>query len=263
MLKKVAGLVTPLLVAFAAIQPLQAADLATEAPPTGPIAFEKTHGWKFTADVYAWLPELNTTTAGGDDLDLPLWQILQNLNFTAMAGVGAQNGRFSGFSDFIYMNLQGTRTATANIINRPLEYGVGVAMQGFINTTGAGYSFVQDERNDISAFAGFRYLWLQSDLSFNIGALGGQVDAQGHVFDGIVGLRGESSLTDRIFVKYYGDVGTGQSDFTWQALGGLGYRFDRFDAVVGYRYLDWNFDNKARLDDLTVHGPFAGVRVKF
>ena len=27
------------------------------------------------------------------------------------------------------------------------------------------------------------------------------------------------------FVPYYADIGTGQSDFTWQAIGGIGYAF--------------------------------------
>jgi opacity protein-like surface antigen len=37
------------------------------------------------------------------------------------------------------------------------------------------------------------------------------------------------------------------------------------DLMVGarYRYLDWNFDDKASLEDLNFHGPSAGVRFVF
>lgn len=236
-----------------------AADVSTEELTP----FVSEHAWKFSADVYGWLPQINMETSAGDEMELPLSQILQNLNFTAMGGVSAQKGRWSGFSDFLYMNLQGKRTSTANIINRPVETGVGIKMQALINTTAVGYSFVQNDSTEIKAFAGTRYLWLESDMSFNIGAAGGNVLAQGHVWDGIIGVRGQTNFAENYFVSYYADVGAGQSDVTWQALAGLGYRFDKFDAILGYRYLDWNFANKANLDDLSVHGPFAGIKVHF
>ncbi|WP_299818172.1 hypothetical protein [uncultured Roseibium sp.] len=239
------------------------AAIAQDASGGNPTSFQSDHGWKFNADIYGWLPQINLETIRRDEMELPLWQILQNLNFTAMAGLTAQNGRWTGFSDFIYMNLQGTRTSTANIIGRSVETGVGIKMQALINTTAVGYSVLQTDNTELKAFAGTRYLWLKSDLSFNIGRAGGEVVGQGHVWDGIVGLRGQTNFADRYFVTYYGDVGTGQSDLTWQALGGLGYRFDRFDAVVGWRYLDWNFSDTAKMDDLTVNGPFAGIKVHF
>lgn len=57
-------------------------------------------------------------TSAGDTVELPLWQILQNLNFTAMGQLPAEKGHFGGFSDFIYMNLQGSETsATWTIIS--------------------------------------------------------------------------------------------------------------------------------------------------
>lgn len=252
---------------------LLAVGIAIASTPTGALAadmetagsnqFGAVHGWKFSADVYGWLPDIKLETSAGDQMELPLWQILQNLNFTFMGGVAAQNGRWSGFSDFIYMNLQGTQTSTAKIIGRPVETGVGVKLQAFTNTSAVGYSFVQNETSDIKVFGGMRYLWLQPDLSFNVGAANGNVVKSGNVIDGIVGVRGQTRFADRFFVSYYADVGTGQSDFTWQALGGLGYKFERLDAIIGYRYLDWNFANKASLDDLTIQGPFAGIKVHF
>jgi hypothetical protein len=43
----------------------------------------------------------------------------------------------------------------------------------------------------------------------------------------------------------------------------FGYKLKKFDLIFGYRYLDWNFDDKASLEDLTFHGPSAGVRFVF
>jgi hypothetical protein len=38
-------------------------------------------------------------------------------------------------------------------------------------------------------------------------------------------------------VAYYTDIGAGQSDFTWQAFAGVGYRFAWGDALTGCRHL--------------------------
>jgi hypothetical protein len=59
------------------------------------------------------------------------------------------------------------------------------------------------------------------------------------------------------FIPYYADVGTGDSNLTWQAMLGLGYRFDWGHVTLAYRALgyDFNKDNT----DLTLYGPGLGV----
>ena len=59
------------------------------------------------------------------------------------------------------------------------------------------------------------------------------------------------------------DIGTGDTDLTWQALAGIGYRFDRFDMVAGYRYLKWEFDDNSALDNLDISGPMVGGKFRF
>ncbi len=50
---------------------------------------------------------------------------------------------------------------------------------------------------------------------------------------------------------------------TWQALGGVGYRFSKADLVLGYRHMEWNFDGNSVFDDLDISGPYAGVKFVF
>jgi hypothetical protein len=66
--------------------------------------------WPFEVRIYGFLPDMNATTTSGDKLDLPLWQILQDLNFTAMAKTKVRKDRFYAFTNLLYMNLQGTDT---------------------------------------------------------------------------------------------------------------------------------------------------------
>jgi hypothetical protein len=65
------------------------------------------------------------------------------------------------------------------------------------------------------------------------------------------------------YVPYYLDVGTGESNLTWQALGGIGYRFSKVNVLAQYRYLEWDFDDDALIDDLNIQGPFVGFEFLF
>ena len=76
-------------------------------------------------------------------------------------------------------------------------------------------------------------------------------------------MNGRVNLSGNWTLQYYGDIGTGQSDLTWQAYAGVAYRFKYVDAVLGYRYLKWNFDETAGLDTLNLKGPMAGVTYRF
>ena len=60
------------------------------------------------------------------------------------------------------------------------------------------------------------------------------------------------------------DVGTGDSDLTWQALGGVGYRFEWFNLIAAYRYMNWDFGDDVKvLDDMDIHGPAVGIQFTF
>lgn len=89
----------------------------------------------------------------------------------------------------------------------------------------------------------------------------------GDTWDGIVGVRGKVKLKYNWYLPFRFDVGTGETKLTWQAYGGVGYKFNTFEIVAGYRYLDWNFDDNDKggdtFNDLTVSGPILGVTFQF
>ena len=90
-----------------------------------------------------------------------------------------------------------------------------------------------------------------------------RISGSGGVWDGIVGVTGELNLNDKWYAPYYLDVGAGNSNFTWQAMAGVGYRFDKFDAILTYRYMDWDFDDNDVFDDLNLSGPMIGIEGEF
>lgn len=68
-------------------------------------------------------------------------------------------------------------------------------------------------------------------------------------------------------MPFHLDIGTGNSDMTWQAFAGVGYKYENFDLIAGYRYLDYDFDGNdpaaGALTDLTMGGPMIGAKFYF
>jgi len=113
-------------------------------------------------------------------------------------------------------------------------------------------------------------LWRQPTLNFgvttNVGPIAGpqrtgSLEVTGRNWDAIVGAKGRAGFgaNREWFVPYYVDVGTGQSQLTWQIAGGLGYAFSWGEVVGMWRYLDYNTKSGHTLNDLTINGPLLGV----
>ncbi len=222
-------------------------------------------GWEFAAEPYVWGATLGGTTTTGDDFDIPFSDILENLNIAFMGTVAARKDKWTLFADVIYLDLEGDDRTTATIIKRSVELSVHVEMKGFITTAAAAYAAIESDSTRIDLLAGGRYFRLESSLEFNLGTLKEEASDSGSVIDGIIGLRGRTNLNNDWYFTYYLDVGTGQSEFTWQALGAINYKFESFDLVVGYRYLNWKFDSDQGdiLDEVNVHGPVIGAKFSF
>ena len=61
-------------------------------------------------------------------------------------------------------------------------------------------------------------------------------------------------------MPYYVDVGAGDSDLTWQATAGIGFRAGSvWDLNLVYRHLEWDFDSAGLIDDINFSGPTFGV----
>ncbi len=105
---------------------------------------------------------------------------------------------------------------------------------------------------------------MDSDLKLTLQGADGRVFRQQKVsmdqdvWDGIVGLRGQilfpgSRLVRAVLRRH----GTGDSDLTWQAMVGVGYRLNWGEVTLAYRALGYDFDKNDA--DLTLYGPGLGV----
>ena len=126
----------------------------------------------------------------------------------------------------------------------------------------------------VDVLAGARLLDLKQTLTYNFSADVGPIVGPGRsgtseanvsYWDGVVGTKGRFNFgNDRQwFVPFYADVGTGQSDLTWQVFGGLGYSFSWGQVLAGWRYLDYKFKSSSPKQDLDFNGPMLGVALSW
>ena len=253
--------------------------------------------WRFKLTPYLWLPTIDGTLnydlppGGGGSPDISVGPIdwLELLNFGALIGGSARKGRFSMFTDVVYLSM--TRngdgrivsvegTVPGNIISIPvsadLTLNTRTDMDGLVWTLAAGYTVKETETSSVDVFAGARLFSVDFSTSWTLTAAittpGGEellaaqdsIGSDTDLWDGIVGVRGHFAFGDGNWsVPYYFDVGAGSSDLTWNAMTGLSRTFGWGDLMFVYRHLAYDEDSDGLLQDFSFSGPALGAAFRF
>ena len=210
--------------------------------------------WQFYGELYFWGASVDGKSATGSDVDLDFDDIISDVNFALMGAAGASKGKWSLGVDLIYVNVDDSDDIAPGV-------SANVELTNWVITPLVGYRIADTGKSRLDIVGGARYLYLEAEL--RIDALGARVDDSGSNWDAVVGARGSIDFADKWYLLGYLDIGTGESDLTWQALGGVGYRFKHFDLVAAYRYLSWEFDDDQALEEQQLHGPALGIRFAF
>lgn len=231
--------------------------------------------WQYGLMVYGWLPSVNGDLryglppgSGGDSVSVDADKILDDLQMTFMVSAEVRKGAWSAFTDVIYLDLEGDKSksvvgpsgATRDLFDADMD------LKGWVWTLAGGYTVWRDRESHLDLIAGARLLSLDTDLKLTGGGplqqdrkLSESID----LWDGIIGATGRIALNEHWFVPYYADVGTGDSDLTWQFAGGVGYAFDWGDVMLMYRYLDYDQGDDKLLQDVSFGGGMLGVNFRF
>ena len=233
--------------------------IASAAATSG--AAQTAESWEFEGRLYLWGAGIDGTTATGQGFDVSFGDLVDALDFGFMAGLEARNGHWSVLGDLQYLNLSDDANAA---FGPGIPVTVDADVDGLVFTGALGYDLARTESNRVTPFAGFRYLDLGATVNLAVGGGSARVTGDRTNFDGIVGLRGGTKLSDRWWLSYYADIGTGDSDITWQVAGTFDYRLnDTWTFSAGYRHLAWEFDDPVVLRDVAFSGPIFGARMKF
>jgi hypothetical protein len=221
--------------------------------------------WKFGAELYLWLASLGGAETSGGDIDVDFDALLDDLEMAFMGGLQARKGRWSFMIDAIYLNASADNSS---IITLPVDPGVEVTvnssfeLKNWVVSPYVGYNVAATDKVTLDILAGARYLWMEADLAVSVvdPPINEATSDSGHMWDGIVGFRGEFILSEKWYLPFHFDIGTGDTDLTWQAYAGVGYQFKRINIEAAYRYLEWDFDDNDVLGDMDVSGPMFGLR---
>lgn len=221
--------------------------------------------WQFEAELYLWLASIGGTEASGGDIDVDFDSLLDDLEIAFMGGLQARKGRWSFMIDAIYLDASADNSS---IITLPVGPDVEVTvnssfeLKNWIVSPYVGYNVAATDKVTLDILAGARYLWMEADLALSVvePPINQAASDSGDMWDGIVGFRGEFILSENWYLPFHFDIGTGDTDLTWQAYGGVGYKFKRINIEAAYRYLEWNFDDNEVLEDMNVSGPMFGLR---
>jgi len=241
--------------------------------------------WHFTLTPYVWLPNVNGTIDGhvlGSNLgdfrastEIGPNDYLQNLKFGAMATGEVRKGDWSVFTDIIYIDFGDQRSRVRNITGlegRPLssiDRSATTSLSATVWTLAGARTLVHKPMGNLDLLAGFRYVGIDTELKLDITGSEGVIDTRVRSsrnlteWDGILGVKGQLRLGEgRWFMPYYLDVGTGSSNWTWQALIGVGYAFDWGEVNLSIRSLSYDFNDKHDAD-LRMTGPTLGATFRW
>ena len=188
----------------------------------------KTDQWQFMIEPYFWMPGIDGSTRNGTDFSVDINDVLSDLQFAFMGVVGVKKGKWSFMVDTFYADLKDTKDSSISVLNRTINFQTEVEVKTWIVTPVIGYNLIDCERGKLDIVAGARYLNVEIDVDVNSDrarARNPKFSGSDDFWDGIVGLKGEITLYEQLYMPLYLDIGTGNSDFTWQVAGGLGYRF--------------------------------------
>ncbi len=240
--------------------------------------------WQWELAIYGWFPAIGGTTTfpangnSGPNLDVSAQDVIDALKMVFMGQVEARKGKWGVWSDLVYADLggshDGTRTIGVDGVPVDVNGNLGLDVKTTVWTLSGFYNLASAPDNTTDLLFGARMLDMKQTLNWSLTAdvpgyptigRSGEASVSGTNWDAVVGLKGRYYLgaERKWFLPYYVDVGTGQSQLTWQVNGGVGYKFDWGSAFLTYRYLDYQFKSGQALQSFNLSGALIGVAFQF
>ncbi|MEE8514993.1 MAG: hypothetical protein V3S73_09795 [Gammaproteobacteria bacterium] len=253
-----------------------------------------TNKWQFSTSLYAWAVAMDgdvTIRNRTVDVDASFSDVIEASDsiFAFMATADATKGRWGLFFNPAYMKVSGEKGAILGPVSASVDATTEIAIIGFGGSyriaewpIGPGKNRSNDNQDQtvwLDAMVGGRYTYLKGEIDLRVTAaslgLSGQrvVEKSKSWVDPFIGARVGANMSENWSVQLRGDIGgfgVG-SDFTWQTVALVGYRFQMFghdaNVAAGYRALYQDFEDGSGSErfvwDMLLHGPVLGLNVRF
>jgi hypothetical protein len=231
-------------------------------------SFNEESDWHFDwVPVYLWFTGLKGTVGAAGyqvPVDATFGDIISQLNIGLMTVADVRRKRFGLLTDLFYISLTSDQKGTP----------IGTSYSGFTANSKtffldpeAYFRVLDGDVLSVDALAGFRYWHLNNNLQLLPAALPGVTVGQTQDWvDPLLGARFRLNMRKGFFATLKGDAGgfgVG-SQVTYQIYAGVGKEFKRkFSTIVGYRYLDVDYQNGGFVDDTHMSGPIIGLNLHF
>jgi hypothetical protein len=258
---------------------------ATSAAQSASPGFES-EKWMFAATIYGYLPDIGgklnfPVETGGSSINVDAKTLIDHLKMTFMGALDVHNGKWGAFTDVLYLNVGGSKSQTHDFsigrqgIPASTTADLNLDLKGFVWTIAGEYRVASDPKAwTVDVLAGARMLGVKPTLDWSIqGDLGpipeagrsGSKKLSEDLWDGIVGVKGRFAISDdrRWNLPFYLDVGTGQTQLTWQAAAGVSYSYQWGDVIAMWRYLAWKDSSGSPIESLNFNGPMIGATFRW
>lgn len=261
------------------------------APSPSPVAQSMTasdNDWHYSVTPYLWLPNINGNVNYQRKPILPNPPVpgninvgvrvgpsdyLSNLNFAILVAFEARRKDFSVFGDYMNLNLSSNAASVRTIsgpagkIEIPISSSVSTHIFSGIFTLGAAYTVAKSDTSNLDVGLGFRNANLRTTTDYSLAGpitqipITGSLSASVTLTDALLIARGRLGLGGRWYAPYYGDIGTGNSNTTWQYVLGVAYGGRTNDVIFAWRGLGYNQNNGQLLQNMRFSGPLLGYRI--
>lgn len=217
--------------------------------------------WEVRTEIYGWMANLGgdlTVRGESHDFGYGFGDIVQELDMAGFVSAKIRYKRFSLLTDVMYLKL----SPTANPQFPPfLSSNLGIQM---VIAHGVGlYRIWEGEHAFLDVGAGVRYVYNRTKSTTSGPLIPARFRASTlHSLNGIAAVNGSIAISPKFYIGFYADIGAGDAELTWQALGSLNYNlFENIDASLGFRWLQFRSGD----GDLNVamYGPYAGVVIRW
>lgn len=216
--------------------------------------------WHFTlSPLFLWGMNVDGTSQIGPvtaPLELNFTDdILENLSAVFTVHFEAQKRDWTLFAEYQYVDLDPSVTISS-VESADIDF------QNQLGELGVAYRVATFSINELEILGGARYTRQDLDVTLSTGPE--LVDISETWWDGFVGLRIFTHISEEWTFIGRGDIGTGDSDFIWNLVGMVDYQFKDWGSVFfGYRLLDYDYDSGSGIDryayDALQQGPLAGL----
>ena len=217
--------------------------------------------WKNEFSIYAWLPSISASTPLPDSPnEIEASDILDNLKMVFMGNYSGRNDTWAIFADYIYFKIGDSKTRTLPNLG---DVHVGLDMDATLIHAGVGYNLIDTGDGLLDLAVGVRYLDMGVDFRYDGVLIDRTTSPSTYFTDFFVGVRGHKDINENWYIPYAADIGAGDTELSWQLFAGVGYRYDWGDVKLGYRYIEFDMEDDAIVEDLILSGAVLGVSIKF